>query len=49
MGSRVRLGGPKVAVWTNSSRAGDGVSPGSAELVVVGGMHVEKDGESGIE
>ena len=49
MGSRVCLGGPKVAVWMNSSRAGDGVSPGSAELVVIGGMHVEKDGESGIE
>ena len=49
MGSRVRLGGPKVAVWMNSSRTGDGVSPGSAELVVVGGMHAEEDGESGIE
>ena len=43
------MGSPKVAVWTNSSRTGDGVAPGSAELVVVGGMHVEKDGESGIE
>ena len=43
------MGGPKVVVWTNSNRTGDGVSLGSAELVVVGGMHVEKDGESGIE
>ena len=47
--SRVRLGGPKVAVWTNFSRTGDSISPGSAELVVVGGMHVERDEESGIE
>ena len=43
------MGGPKVAVWTISNRTGDGVSPGCAELVVVGGMHVERDGESGIE
>ena len=43
------MGGPKVAVWTNSSRTGDGIPPGSAKLVVVGGMHVERDEESGIE
>ena len=43
------MGGPKVAVWTNSSRTGDSISPRSAELVVVGGMYVERDGESGIE
>ena len=43
------MGGPKVVVWTNSSRTGDGVAPGSVELVVVGRMHVEKDGKSGIE
>ena len=49
LGSRVRLGGPKVVVWMNSSRTGDGVAPGSAELVVVSGMHVEKDGDSGME
>ena len=49
LGSRVQLGGPKVAVWTNSNRAGDGISPGSAKLVVVGGMHVERDEESKVE
>ena len=49
LGSRVRLGGPKVVVRTNSSRTGDGVAPGSVELVVVGRMHVEKDVESGIQ
>ena len=38
-----------VAVWTISNRAGDGISPGSAELVVVGGMHVEDDVESELE
>ena len=43
------MGSPKVAVWTNSSRTGDGVSLGSAKLVVVGRMHDEKDEESGIE
>ena len=43
------MGGPKVAVWMNSSRTGDGVSPGSAELVVVGGMHAEGDVESELE
>ena len=43
------MGGPKVAVWMDSSRTGDGVSPGSAELVVIGGVHVEKEDESGIE
>ena len=32
-----------------SNRTGDGVSPGCAELVVVGGMHDKRDGESGIE
>ena len=43
------MGGPNVAVWVISNRTGDGISPGSAELVVVGGMHVERDEESGIE
>ena len=43
------MGGPKVAVWTISNRTGDGVSPGSVELVIVGRMHVERDDESGIE
>ena len=33
----------------NSNRTGDGVAPGSAELVVIGRMHVEKEEESGIE
>ena len=33
----------------NSNRRGDGVAPGSAELVVVGGMHVKEVGKSGIE
>ena len=49
LGSRVQLGGPQVAVWMNSNRIGDGVAPGSAKLVVVGGMHVEEVGKSGIE
>ena len=43
------MGSPKVAVWTNSSRTGDSVAPGSAELVVIGRMHDERDEESGIE
>ena len=33
----------------NPSGTGDGIAPGSTELVVVGGMHVERDVESGIE
>ena len=33
----------------NSNRTGDGVAPGSAELVVVGGMHIEKEVDSRIE
>ena len=33
----------------NPSGTGDGIAPGSAELVVVGGMHDKKVGESGIE
>ena len=33
----------------NPSGTRDGVAPGSAELVVVGGMHVEEVGKSGIE
>ena len=49
LGSRVRLGGPKVAVWTNPSGTGDGIAPGSTELVVVGGMHIEREVDSGIE
>ena len=32
----------------NSKRTGDGVAPGSAELVVIGRVHVEKEEESGI-
>ena len=40
---------PKVVVWTNSSRTGDSVAPGSAKLVVVGRVHDEKDEESGME
>ena len=43
------MGGPNVAVWTVSNRTENGISPGSAELVVVGGMHVERDEESRIE
>ena len=49
LGSGVRLGGPQVAVWTNPSGTGDGIAPGSAELVVVGGMHDKKVWKSGIE
>ena len=45
----VQLGSPQIAVWMNSNRTGDGVAPGSAELIVVGGMHIERDVESGIE
>ena len=33
----------------NSSRTGDSVAPGSAELVVVGRVHVEREDEGGIE
>ena len=33
----------------NPSGTGDGIAPGSAELVVVGGMHVKEVGKSGIE
>ena len=43
------MGGPKVAIWTDSSRTRDSVAPGSVELVVVGGVHVEREDESGIE
>ena len=43
------MGGPNVAVWTKFNRTGDAISPGSAELVVVGGMHVERDEESRIK
>ena len=35
-------------IWS-SNGTGDGIAPGSTELVVVGGMHVERDVESGIE
>ena len=42
LGSRVQLGRPKVAVWMNPSGTGDGIAPGSTELVVVGGMHIEE-------
>ena len=49
LGSGVRLGGPQVAVWTNPSRTGYGIAPGSTELVVVGGMHIEREVDSGIE
>ena len=49
LGSRVQLGGPQVAVWTNPSGTGDGIAPGSTELVVVGGMHIEREVDSGIE
>ena len=43
------MGSPKVAVWTNPSRTRDGVAPGSAELVVIGRVHDEREDESGIE
>ena len=43
------MGGPQVVVWTNPSGTGDGIAPGSTELVVVGGMHDRKVGKSGIE
>ena len=33
----------------NSSRTGDSIAPGGAELVVVGGVHDKKVGKSGIE
>ena len=46
LGTRVCFGGPNVDIWTISNRAGDDVSSGSAELVTVGGMHVEKDEEN---
>ena len=49
LGSGVRLGGSQVTVWTNPSGTGDGIAPGSMELVVVGGMHIEKEVDSGIE
>ena len=49
LGCRVRLRSPQVAVRTNPSGTRDGVAPGSTELVVVGGMHVERDVESGIK
>ena len=43
------MGCPQIAVRTDSNRTGDGVAPGSAELVVVGEMHVKKVEKSGIE
>ena len=43
------MGSPKVAIWTNPSGTGDGIAPGSAELVVVGGMHDKEVGKSEIE
>ena len=33
----------------NPSRTGDGVFPGSVELVVIGGVQVEREDESGIK
>ena len=48
LGSRVCLGSPKVAIWMNPSRTGDGIAPRSAELVVVGGMHVQRSEENEI-
>ena len=33
----------------NSDRTGDGVAPGSVELVVIGRVHDKKEEESGIE
>ena len=42
LGTRVWLRGPNVAIWTKSNWAGDADSPGSTELVVVGGVHVEE-------
>ena len=33
----------------NPSGTGDGIAPGSVELVVVGGVHDKEDRKSGIE
>ena len=33
----------------NPSGTGDGIAPGSMELVVVGGMHIEREVDSRIE
>ena len=43
------MGSPQIAVRTNPSGTGDGIAPGSVELVVVGGTHDEEVGKSGIE
>ena len=37
-----------IVEWMNDSGAGDGETPGSTELVVVGGMHVKGVGKSGL-
>ena len=42
------MGRPQVTIWTNPSGTGDGVAPGSVELVVVGGMHDKRVGRSGL-
>ena len=42
----MRLGSPQIAVWTNPSGTGDGIAPGSTELVVVGRVQVKGDGKS---
>ena len=42
------MGRPQIAVWTNPSGIGDSIAPGSAELVVVGGMHDKGVGKSGL-
>ena len=44
----MQLNSPQIAVWTNPSGTGDGIAPGSTELVVVGGMHSKGVGESGL-
>ena len=43
------MGSPQIAVWTNPSGTGDGITPGSAELVVVGRMHDKEVWKSGME
>ena len=42
------MGGPNIVVWTIPNRTGDDIPPGSTELVVVGGVHVERKVEGGI-
>ena len=42
------MGRPQVTVWTNPSWTGDGIAPGSTELVVVGRVHVKGVGKSGL-